>query len=154
MHFVPIDVQKHQKYVLPFRRDSFIVSFGTDKGLGDEKEYLEWLLVKSRQFPEGFVLVLENDIPIGQVELTIKEYKGKVIGYVNLYYLVPEKRKLGFGKKLHQYAMTFFNKNGVSEYHLRVSPNNSTALAFYKNMGMEELYTEFDGSVIRMKGNI
>ncbi|WP_254679096.1 hypothetical protein [Bacillus velezensis] len=34
------------------------------------------------------------------------------------------------GTKLHQYANQFFRANGVSEYHLRVSPGNEAALSF------------------------
>ena len=43
LKFIPIDLSKHKKYVIPFRRDSFSVSFGTDKEFGDENNYLEWL---------------------------------------------------------------------------------------------------------------
>lgn len=34
MEFIPIDLNKHREYIIPFRRDSFIVSFGTDKDFG------------------------------------------------------------------------------------------------------------------------
>lgn len=154
MQFEPIDINKHGKYIITFRRDSFIVSFGTDKDFGNEEEYLHWVKTKSREYPDGFVMVLEDGIPIGQLELTIKEYQGNAIGYVNLYYLIPEKRGLGLGKKLHQYALEFFQNHGVKEYHLRVSPSNQRALAFYRKNGMEELGLEQDGKVIRMKGSL
>ncbi|MGF6949093.1 RimJ/RimL family protein N-acetyltransferase [Neobacillus sp. B4I6] len=154
MEFVPIDISKHKDYVIPFRRDSFIVSFGTDKDFGDENQYLIWLQQQSSQNPNGFVLVVENDIPIGQLELTVKEYEGKVIGYVNLYYLIPEKRGEGLGSLLHAYAINFFENNNVSEYHLRVSPTNKQAIAFYKKNGMKQIKTEMDGKVVRMAGNI
>jgi hypothetical protein len=84
LHFEPIDIIKHQDYVVQFRRDSFILSFGTDQDFGCEKDYLDWLETKSGQFPKGFVLVMENTTPIGQLELTIREYKGNIIGYINL----------------------------------------------------------------------
>ena len=154
MRFEPIDTNKHRKYIIPFRRDSFIVSFGTDKDFENEKEYLDWVKTKSSEFPDGFVIVWEDETPIGQLELTIKEYKGNKIGYVNLYYLIPEKRGLGLGKELHQYALQFFKKYGVNEYHLRVSPNNQYALAFYRKNGMQELGFEHEGKVIRMKGTL
>ncbi|QKE72033.1 GNAT family N-acetyltransferase [Arthrobacter citreus] len=154
MEFVPIDISIHKDYVIPFRRDSFIVSFGTDKDFGDENKYLNWLQQQSSQNPKGFVLVVENDIPIGQLELTVKEYGGKVIGYVNLYYLIPEKRGEGLGSLLHTYTINFFENNNVSEYHLRVSPTNKQAIAFYKKNGMKQIKTEMDGKVVRMTGNI
>lgn len=152
MHYEPIDVIKHRKFVIPFRRDSFIVSFGTDDDFGSEGDYLNWLQINSEQFPDGFVLVIEGNNPIGQLELTIREYKGNRIGYVNLYYLIPEKRGTGVGKKLHEYALDFFERNKINEYHLRVSPNNVQAIAFYEKNGMQKLETELDGKVVRMRG--
>lgn len=154
MEFIPIEIDKHRDYILPFRKDSFIVSFGTDQGLGDEQEYLDWVQQQVNRDPKGFVLVVENEVPIGQLELTVKEYEGKEIGYVNLYYLVPEKRGMGLGSLLHAYAIQFFKEHGLNEYHLRVSPSNTHALTFYKKNGMKPIDVEFDGKVIRMAGSI
>jgi ribosomal protein S18 acetylase RimI-like enzyme len=154
LHFEPIDVTKHRTFIIRFRRDSFIISFGSDKDLGNVEEYLDWVKIKSNRYPGGFVLVMEDDVPIGQLELTIKEYKGSKVGYVNLYYLIPEKRGMGLGKELHRYALHFFKKYGVKEYHLRVSPTNRNALSFYRKNGMQEVGFELEGKVIRMKGNV
>ena len=154
MHFEPIDVNEHGELIISFRRDSFLLSFGSDKDFGNVEEYLEWVKVKSNQYPDGFVLVMESGEPIGQLELTIKEYKGSKVGYVNLYYLIPEKRGMGLGKELHRYALCFFEKYGVKEFHLRVSPTNRNALSFYRKNGMQEVGFELEGKVIRMKGNV
>ena len=154
MEFIPIDIDKHRDYILPFRKDSFMVSFGTDEGLGDGQHYLNWIHQHVQNNPKGFVLVMDNAVPIGQLELTVKEYKGKEIGYVNLYYLVPEKRGMGLGSRLHAYAIEYFKACGLSEYHLRVSPTNTHALTFYKKNGMKSIDVEFDGKVIRMAGSI
>lgn len=154
MDFIPIDINKHKAYVISFRRDSFIVSFGTDNDFGDENKYLNWLQQQSDKYPNGFVLVVDNGIPIGQLELTVKNYEGKEIGYVNLYYLIPEKRGMGLGSLLHAYAIKFFKNNKVSEYHLRVSPTNKHAIAFYKKNGMKMIQTEMDGKVLRMSGTL
>ncbi|WP_241993906.1 GNAT family N-acetyltransferase [Mesobacillus foraminis] len=154
MDFIPIEIHQHQKYVIPFRRDSFVVSFGSDKDFGEEQEYLNWLKQQSAKYPKGFVLVFKNDIPIGQLELTVKQYQGKDIGYINLYYLIPEKRGMGLGSELHNYALNFFKAHNLDEYHLRVSPTNPIALAFYMKKGMEKLKPEMDGKVIRMSGEI
>jgi ribosomal protein S18 acetylase RimI-like enzyme len=152
LYFEKIDIKKHRDIVVKFRKDSFKVSFGNTSGFGEEEEYLRWLEGKSRDFPEGFVLVKEDGKYIGQLELTIREYDGNDIGYVNLYYLIPEMRGEGKGKELHDYARRFFINNKVSEYHLRVSPSNATAIKFYRKIGMIEVGPEVDGKVIRMKG--
>jgi len=152
MNFEKINLKKHSDTVIEFRKDSFNVSFGDTSGFGEEENYLHWLDENIRDFPEGFVLVEEAGKYIGQLELSIREHKGNDIGYVNLYYLIPQMRGLGKGKELHNYAKQFFENNKVSEYHLRVSPSNTTAINFYRTLGMEEVGPEVDGKVIRMKG--
>ncbi|MGE6379236.1 GNAT family N-acetyltransferase [Peribacillus muralis] len=154
MKFIPIDNRKHKEYIIPFRRDSFVVSFGTDKDFGDEDNYLDWLQQQSAKNPKGFILVVEDEEPIGQLELTFKEYEGREIGYINLYYLIPEKRGMGLGSLLHDYAINFFKDSCISEYHLRVSPSNEHAIAFYRKNGMNQVKSEMDGKVLRMSGII
>jgi RimJ/RimL family protein N-acetyltransferase len=98
--------------------------------------------------------VFENGEPIGQLELTMKQYEGKEIGFVNLYYLTPEKRGKGFSSKLHEYALNFFKARNLKEYHLRVSPSNQNALDFYAKNGMKKIKSEMDAKVIRMSGEM
>jgi len=100
------------------------------------------------------MLLIENGVPVGQLELSIKKYEERDIGYINLYYLIPEKRGSGLGAQLHNYAMDYFKNNNVYEYHLRVSPTNEQAIAFYRKNGMKEFKSEMDGKVIRMVGSI
>ncbi|MCY7814715.1 hypothetical protein [Bacillus haynesii] len=52
MEFIPINISKHKDYVIPFRKDSFIVSFGTDKDFGDENKYLDWLQQQIEKNPK------------------------------------------------------------------------------------------------------
>lgn len=152
MNFIRIDLEKQRDILIQFRKDSFAASFGSTEGFGDVGDYLDWLTANSIQFPDGFMMVMEEERPIGQLELTLTEYEGRIIGYVNLYYLIPDKRGCGFGRKLHEYALDFFSENGAKEYHLRVSPTNLPALTFYQKAGMKEIGLELGGKVIRMRG--
>ncbi|KON85004.1 GCN5 family acetyltransferase [Rossellomorea marisflavi] len=153
MNLQKIDIDKHRDVIISFRRDSFKVSFGTDQDF-DEDEYVRWVQNQSALFPDGFILLMEQGVPIGQLELTVKDYEDSKIGYVNLYYLIPERRGSGLGNKLHQYSLQFFRTHGVSEYHLRVSPSNHQALGFYRRNGMTVLKRELDGKVLRMMGRV
>ncbi|MCA1010536.1 GNAT family N-acetyltransferase [Halobacillus halophilus] len=137
--------------IIEFRKDSFKASFGDLSNFGEEEDYLRWIQSKITAFPEGFVLVKEDGHYIGQLELSITAYEGRLIGYVHLFYLIPEKRGLGKGKELDHYAVQFFKKHLVNEYHLRVAPENTSALGFYRKLGMEEIGREVEGRVIRMK---
>lgn len=148
-----IDIDKHRDVIISFRRDSFKVSFGTDQAF-DEDEYVRWVQDQSAFFPDGFILLMEKGVPIDQLELTLKDYEDSKTGYVNLYYLIPERRGSGMGNKLHQYALRFFRNQGVSEYHLRVSPSNHQTLGFYRRNRMTVLKRELDGKVLRMMGRV
>ncbi|WP_100011264.1 GNAT family N-acetyltransferase [Lentibacillus sediminis] len=151
LHYRTIDVAKDRDTVVPFRRDSFAVSFGDDSGF-DGASYTDWLEEKISKFPDGFVLLMEDNQPVGQLELSIREYQGRTIGYVHLYYLIKSKRGSGYGKELQRYALKFFRGQGVKEYHLRVAPDNVNARKFYRRNGMEEVGSELDGKVIRLQG--
>ncbi|MGM0885975.1 MAG: GNAT family N-acetyltransferase [Bacillota bacterium] len=142
MIFRTIDMDKDKDLIIKFRKDSFVVSFGTDAGFGDENAYLQRMEERVRNFPDGQVILEKGQEPIGQMELQIREYEGTEIGYVNLFYLIPEYRSKGLGKELVRYAENFFRKFNVSEYHLRVSPDNQRAIRLYTNSGMIKIKEE------------
>lgn len=151
MNFINIDLNTHKDIVVTFRKDSFRESFG-HSGDFNEAEYMHWLKQKVQQFPEGFLLIEEDNECIGQMELTVKNYKGSDVGYINLYYLTESYRGKGYASKLHNHAERYFMDKGLKEYHLRVSPSNKRAIKFYENMSMEFLTEEHDGKVLRMRG--
>jgi ribosomal protein S18 acetylase RimI-like enzyme len=142
MRFRAIDVQKDRDTMVAFRKDSYAVSFGNVDRFGDEEAYIKRIEERVSRFPDGVVLVEENGKAIGQMELQITTYGDRVIGYVNLYYLIPEYRGKGYGQQLLEYAEQFFRKHAVNEYHLRVSPTNQRAVRFYLKNGMTKLKEE------------
>ncbi|MFD9627281.1 GNAT family N-acetyltransferase [Peribacillus muralis] len=142
MIFRTIDIDKDKDMIVAFRKDSYVVSFGSEEGFGDERSYLNRIKERVRQFPDGQVIIERDLEPIGQMELQIREHEGTEIGYVNLFYLIPEYRSKGLGKELVGYAEAFFRKFGVSEYQLRVSPDNQGAIRLYTKSGMVKLREE------------
>lgn len=153
MEYENINLAEHREIIVQFRKDSFRVSFGNTRDF-DEENYLTWLREKVKEFPGGFVLVKEAGNYIGQLELSIREYEGRNIGYIHLYYLLPELRGQGIGRKLYAYIKQYFMNHSIGEYHLRVSPTNISALKFYHKIGMMVVRQEVEGTVIRMKGFI
>lgn len=153
LQFRTIDPDKDVETVCRFRRDSFVVSFGEADEF-NEDDYPHRLQEMIARFPDGFLLAEEEENPVGQMELSIREYEGKTIGYVNLYYLAPEYRGKGKGQELHGYVQRFFNRHETKEFHLRVSPANRAAIRFYHKIGMEEAGPEVVGKAIRMKGKL
>ncbi|MEY2196835.1 GNAT family N-acetyltransferase [Neobacillus sp. BF23-41] len=130
--------------IIKFRKDSYVVSFGTKVGFGDEIAYINLIRERVNKFPNGQVIIEEDNLSIGQMELQILEFDGKEIGYVNLFYLTPEYPGKGLGKELIRNAENFFifRKSNVSEYHLRVAPTNQRAIHLYTKSGVVKLREE------------
>lgn len=150
---IDLDSEKHREIVTKFRRDSFEVSFGDEFDF-DKEDYLHWLKGKIADSPKGFVLVKKDNNYVGQLELSIRQYEGRDIGYVHLYYLTLMERGKSIGQELHDYARRFFKANNINEFHLRVSSTNTSAIKFYRKIGMNEIGPEVNGKVIRMKGSV
>lgn len=94
MYFKRINVNKHKETAVSFREDSFFVSFGTADHFNKD-EYLRWLSSQIKCFPDGFMLLLHNGQPIGQLEASVKSYGNQKIGYVHLYYITEQQRGRG-----------------------------------------------------------
>jgi ribosomal protein S18 acetylase RimI-like enzyme len=95
--------------------------------------------------------VEDKNQPVGQIEMQIWQEDNQNLGYVNLFYLIPEYRGMGYGVELIDYAESYFRKNGISEYHLRVSISNNRGVAFYEKHGFELLRVEEEDNLTRYK---
>lgn len=140
--FRTIDVERDAETIVQFRKDSFLVSLGSIDGFGDRNQYLAWIGLNAVLYPEGFVLMEHEGKVVGQMEAEVVPYRGKRVGYVDLFYLVPEYRGKGYGQIQLERAEALFRKWGVSEYHLRVSPTNKPAMRFYEKHGFSRLEFE------------
>lgn len=152
MEFRTIDPILDREMIIAFRKDSYVVSFGDSSGFGDEDDYVTRISERVLRFPEGQVIVEEDGLAIGQLELQIVRYEGREIGYANLFYLVTDYRGKGRGSELISYAESFFRKQGVKEYQLKVSLDNHRAISLYERSGMHKLQVErLQNSVWRMR---
>jgi ribosomal protein S18 acetylase RimI-like enzyme len=154
LQYRTIDFEKDKELIIKFRKDSYVVSFGSEEGFGDELAYINRIKERVKKFPEGQVIIEKDNLPIGQMEMQIRDFDGKDIGYVNLFYLIPEYRGKGLGKDLIRYAEDFFRKSNVTEYHLRVSPTNERAIRFYKGSGMVKLREEKERNLVYRMGKL
>jgi GNAT superfamily N-acetyltransferase len=148
VNFRTIDVKKDRETIIEFRKESYLISFGSVDRFGDEETYVNKIAARANIFPEGQVLVEQDNRPIGQMELQVVLYDGRKIGYTNLYYLIPEYRGKGYGSILMDYSERFFLNQGMAEYHLRVSPTNERALRFYLKSGMKFVKEEKQEHVV------
>ena len=148
IEFKKIDLESHRDIVIKFREDSFVSSFGNaDRfyeadGQGHLR-YLDWLQNKIQYDASFGVHAWQGDEIIGQLELGLLKGDDS-IGYVNLYYLIPEKRGSGLAQILDEYTTMVFKNLGKRRVRLSVSPTNSRALNFYLKMGWTDLGTRSD----------
>lgn len=132
--FQPIDFARHMEICVQFREDSFRVSYpdGDDwRQYWDEADYRKWILEHAQRFNGGAQHLWENGEIIGQLEFAYQDDWG----HVNLFYLRPDKRGLGYGPLLHEHVVAFLRSKECSSVTLRVSPNNERAIRFYKKHG-------------------
>ena len=142
LRIAPIDLGRDAATCIAFRRDSFHASFGTDEGCDEEMGvdgslYLARLRARMAQVPEGNCHVWHGDRIVGQTEMRFSDEPG--VGYVNLFYLVPEWRHRGLGRMLHDHAVAVFTARGCKAIRLSVSRKNKRALAFYRRLGWKRL---------------
>ena len=135
----PIDLARHAAECIAFRRDAYVASFGTPEGIETEMgegnaRYLESLTARIAEVPEGNAHLWSGERIVGQTEMRLVEGDPRV-GYVNLFYLLPEFRGRGLGRMLHQHAVAVFIAVGRRTLRLSVSTRNAAAIAFYRKLG-------------------
>jgi len=139
LRFATIDLERDAGTCIAFRRDMYVTAFGTDDGLDAEMGvdcalYLDQLRERIRQVPEGNTHLWEGDRIVGQTEVRLLDDEPDV-GYVSLFYVVPEARGRRLARLLHEHVADVFRRRGMRTLRLSVSPNNAHAFASYRNLG-------------------
>ncbi len=142
LRFVPIDLELHAELCVRFRRDTFVCSFGGterfDREYGaDGAGYLTWVADRLSKFPLGMLHVWRGSDIIGQIEM--RPRGDPPVGYVHLFYLVPEARGTSVGASMHDHVTSLFDALGIRKLRLSVSPTNARAIAYFEKHGWEDL---------------
>ena len=133
-HLRTVDLDKHFETCMEFRRDSYFTSFGTHSGFEPEmRNYRERMENRIYLLPEGNCHLWHDHRIIGQCEMKLIEASD--VGYISLFYLIPEYRHQGIGRLLHEHAIKVFTELGKRSLQLSVSMSNFQALTFYKKHG-------------------
>jgi len=135
--FRPIDLTAHRAVAIRFCKDAHLCSFGhIDRFKADE--YKAWLEKRMEQDPWAGVHIWFQGEIIGQMELGSYRVDPS-IGYVNLYYLIPELRGTQISPKLDEFAVQHLRKQGYRRAYLSVSPTNARAHRYYQRLGWRDL---------------
>lgn len=143
LEFVPIDLSLHEDLCVQFAVDTHVESFGNADRFHEtdskrRQRYRDWLRERLNADPLAAVFVLLESEIIGQ--LTLGSWKSDpTVGYVNLYYLIPEWRGRGLSTQLEKYVESSMRQMGYRSARLSVSPTNLRALKFYEKNGWKNL---------------
>jgi len=134
----PIDIARDLETCVRLRRDAYVATFGSPDGMEDElgagnATYLDHLRLRIAELPEGNAHLWSGDRIVGQAEMRLDE--DATLGYVNLFYVIPELRRQGLGRLLHRHAVSVFSRLGKRAIRLSVAARNAEALAFYRKLG-------------------
>lgn len=96
-------------------------------------------------------IAMDKDSVVGYITVLIQEqaayWKVKRIGHVSGLMVHSTHRRKGIGKKLLQAAIEYFKAEGIGQYTLFTSVNNTGGIEFYEKCGLEKLYTTLLGEV-------
>ena len=136
LNYTPVNLTQELDTCLKFRKSAWDVSFGSSDDFSEE-DTINWFNKLAVKSPSGFFLVRYKEEIIGQVELKFSGGSPNEpnIGYVYLFYLIPEYRGSGVGQRIHDYTLDLLVKNGCQGAMLRYIPGNARAEKFYLRNG-------------------
>lgn len=132
LEFHRVNIDKQLQTCIDFRKDAWIVSYGSDTGFCEYKT-IEWIKNCAAQPAVSFIHVCQGGQLIGQVEFNsnITTSTSEKAGYIYLLYLIPEKRGLGLGQIIHDYTLAQLINNHCVGAMLRYISGNLRAEQFY-----------------------
>lgn len=141
--FKPADLTNHLDLCIRFSMDASLCSFGSvdrflERAGEGSSRYIDWLRRMTNELPGSVVHVWQGERVVGQIEMS-RLADHPEVGYVHLFYLVPELRGRGLGTHLEEYAWTFLGALGCQSLRLSVHPSNTPAWRFYQRRGWQDL---------------
>jgi ribosomal protein S18 acetylase RimI-like enzyme len=139
LRIATIDLERDARTCVAFHRDMYVTSFGTEAGLDAEMgeqaaTYLAQLRERILRVPEGNTHLWEGARIVGQTEVRLLDEE-RDVGYVSLFYVVPERRGRGLARVLHEHVAAVFRGRGMRTLRLSVCPVNPHAIACYRKLG-------------------
>jgi GNAT superfamily N-acetyltransferase len=155
IEFRPIDLDAHADLCIQFREDTTICGFGSAERFHEADgsgalRYLDWLRQRIAALPGSVVHAWEGERIVGQIEMNRLLREPQPLGYVNLFYLIPQRRGHGLGTALEAYAWQFLQGFGCHLLQLSASPSNLPAWAFYQRNGWRDLGPRADDPSVHL----
>lgn len=113
--------------------DACRASFGSGATASAFDDHARWLRARVEEFPDGHVLAFAGERHVGQLEIQVPY--GLTTAYVNLFWVAPDLRGQGYGRRLQEYAERYCRSWESDRIELDVSPENGRAVGFYRHLG-------------------
>ena len=138
---MPLDLAKEGDFYVSCYADTWKLSNGTLRGFNaDACRERAWR--HSRQTPDALVKAQLNGRTAGIIELDTERGADEGVGWITLFYLLPEFRGKNLAVQLLGHAESVYKESGRDRLCLNVTDRNTAALTFYRRFGFEERSTE------------
>jgi ribosomal-protein-alanine N-acetyltransferase len=87
----------------------------------------------------GFLVAVEGDAVVGYVVSDVVPNHGRSFGHVKDIAVHPERRGLGYGRRLLAHALTRLAEQDATSVKLEVREGNDPAIALYHDFGFQAL---------------
>jgi ribosomal protein S18 acetylase RimI-like enzyme len=131
--FRTIDPDADARQAYAAYADACRASFGSGGTASAFDHHARWLRARVDEFPDGHVLAFAGDRCAGQLEVQVPY--GRTTAYVNLFWVAPDLRGQGYGRRLQEYAERYCRSWEAGRIELDVSPDNARAVGFYRHLG-------------------
>ena len=95
-----------------------------------------------RREPAEVLIAFDHDVPIGFVELSIRNIvdgcRTGNVGYLEGWYVAPAARRRGAGRALVSAAEQWASERGCTEFGSDASLDNHVSLVAHRSLGFEE----------------
>src|SRR5579883_2311422 len=138
LEFKPIDLEKHADLCIAFTQDTHRLTEGPKAVFEGAVGYIERMREKLAADPMSCLFAWLKGEVVGQVNLGVFG-PDPSIGYINVFYVTPERRGTGIASEMERYACARLRAAGFSEARLSVAWANKRAVRFYEKHGWSDL---------------
>jgi probable phosphoglycerate mutase len=135
LRFVPFDLKSDAGRYLKYRRDAWETIYGS---VSPPDNWLQNAEKSARAHSRAVSLALIYDMPVGMIELDVKQGEDDSAGTIEFFYLEHEHRRTGIAVQLLGQAVSVFRSMGREKLRMAVSEKNEQTLGFCEKYGFKK----------------
>ncbi|MDR3310491.1 MAG: GNAT family N-acetyltransferase [Oscillospiraceae bacterium] len=133
--FEPLKTEEFRAFWAAAHRETFRLTFGSEIADSDLAKELDRTRGYSEKSPDSSVIGTVGGTPAAIAQLEKRAGGGGSFGWVHFYYVSPQFRGNGYGRKLVDYSVEYFRNFELTRFYLRVAEINAGAIQFYLKCG-------------------